>query len=133
MKIMLDTNILISAVLFPDGTAARAYKKANMPPFEPIVCDYIVEELKRKFTQKFPDRISALKSFLSTARLRIVVVPTLETQKPEERLIRDVKDRQILRAAISSNADLLLTGDKDFLEASIENPQIVSVAQFLQM
>lgn len=50
-----------------------------------------------------------------------------------ENLIRDVKDRPILRAALSSNADLFLTGDKDFLESSIEDPRIISVADFLAL
>lgn len=133
MKIMLDTNILISAALFPDGKAASAYKKAIMPPFEPIVCDYIIAELQRKFSQKFPDRITTLESFLAAARLRIVIVPTPNTQKQEERLIRDVKDRPILRAAISSNAELLLTGDKDFLEASVSGLKIIGIPEFLSM
>lgn len=51
MKIMLDTNILISAALFPRGTAAKAYLKAMVPPYEPIICDYVVDELKRKFQE----------------------------------------------------------------------------------
>ena len=33
-----------------------------------------------------------------------------------ETQIRDVNDRPILRAAIEAKADVLLTGDKDFLE-----------------
>ena len=46
-----------------------------------------------------------------------------------ENEIRDVKDRPILRAAIFANADILLTGDKDFLDAraKIEKPKIMSV------
>lgn len=47
MKIMLDTNILISAVLFPHGTVAKALLKALNPPYEPVVCDYVVDELRR--------------------------------------------------------------------------------------
>lgn len=49
MKIMIDTNVIISAALFPNGKAAKAFFKAMMPPYEPIVCDYIVDELHRKF------------------------------------------------------------------------------------
>ncbi len=39
MRIMLDTNILISAALFPNGRAAKAFFKALLPPYEPMVCD----------------------------------------------------------------------------------------------
>lgn len=51
MKIMIDTNVIISAALFPNGNTAKAFFKAMMPPYEPIVCDYIVDELHRKFQE----------------------------------------------------------------------------------
>ena len=61
------------------------------------------------------------------ARLLLIGGGELESR------IRDPKDRPILRAALSSNADLFLSGDKDFLEASIEDPRIISVADFLAL
>ena len=63
MKIMLDTNIIISAALFPHGTAAKAFIKAMMPPYEPIICDYVIDELRRIFREKFPDRLTELEAF----------------------------------------------------------------------
>ena len=61
------------------------------------------------------------------------MVKTPREVMEEELLIRDVKDRPILRAALSSNADFFLTGDKDFLESSVEDPRIISVAEFLSL
>ena len=63
----------------------------------------------------------------------IDVVKTPREVMEEELLIRDVKDRPILRAALSLNADFFLTGDKDFLESSVEDPRIISVAEFLSL
>jgi len=40
MKVMIDTNIIISAALSPNGNAAKAFMKAVLPPYEPVVCDY---------------------------------------------------------------------------------------------
>ena len=40
------------------------------------------------------------------------------------------KDEQNL---LDIGADLLLTGDKDFLDSSVKDPRIISVAQFLEM
>lgn len=54
MKVMIDTNIIISAALSPNGNAAKAFMKAVLPPYEPVVCDYIVDELHR-FFQKFSE------------------------------------------------------------------------------
>ena len=45
---------------------------------------------------------------------------------------RQVNDRPILRAAIEANADVLLTGDKDFLESGLKNPIIMTPAEFLE-
>lgn len=45
MKIMIDTNIVISAVLFPNGKAAQAFYKALLPPYEPLPFDYVIDEL----------------------------------------------------------------------------------------
>ena len=50
-----------------------------------------------------------------------------------EGLIRDRKDRPILRAALDEGADPFLTGDKDFLESAVTDPRILSVAQFLDI
>ena len=57
MRVMLDTNIFISAVLFPRGRTALALQKALNLPYQPVVCDYVIDELHRKFHEKFPDKI----------------------------------------------------------------------------
>jgi predicted nucleic acid-binding protein len=61
----------------------------------------------------------------------VEVVPVPSARHPDEDEIRDVDDRPILRAAIKAKADILLTGDKDFLESSVTNPQIMTAAQFV--
>ncbi len=132
MRIMIDTNVIISAALFPNGKAAKTFFKAMMPPYEPIVCDYIVDELHRKFQEKFPEKQTELEAFLFQALSFIEVVKTPEEKIAEENKVRDVKDRPILRAALDAHADLFLTGDKDFLESSITDPRIISVAEFLE-
>jgi len=133
MKVMIDTNIFISAALFPNGRAAEALLKALIPPYQPITCDYVVNELHRKFQEKFPHRMMELEAFLYTALSVIQVVPTPTELQDAEQKIRDPKDRPILRAALASNADLFLTGDKDFLESPVKDPRIISVASFLEL
>ena len=63
--------------------------------------------------------------------LELVPIPTDEYLLEEN--IRDVKDRPILRAAINAKADILLTGDKDFLESGLTTPKIMTPADFLQL
>lgn len=133
MKVMIDTNIIISAALNPQGTAAKAFIKALTPPYQPVICDYIVDELHRKFREKFPKRMTELEAFLYNALLIIAVVPTPDDELSDEKKIRDIKDRPILRAAQHSHIELLLTGDRDFLESEITDPRIISASDFLYL
>ena len=133
MKVMIDTNILISGALNPNGFVAQSLYKAMVAPYEPVVCDYIVDELHRKFQEKFPDDVVQLEAFLYNALQTIEVVQTPSEEIESEKAIRDIKDRPILRAAQVSNVDYLLTGDKDFLESGIDNPKIVKPSEFMEL
>lgn len=131
MKVLIDTNILISAALRPSGTPYEAYLKAVTFPNRGVVCEQNIDELHRVWNRKFPNRISALEAFLSRALLTLELVPTPESDIEQEKQIRDVKDRPILRAALNADVDVLLTGDKDFLESGLVHPRIMTAAQFL--
>lgn len=132
MRVFLDTNILISASLFPKSTPYFAFVKAVSNPNEAMISDVVVEEMHRVFNRKFPKKLSTLDSFLAMASSILEIVKTPEEAFPEESLVRDQKDRPVLRVAIAHRADVLLTGDKDFLESGIENPKILSPNEFLK-
>ena len=133
MKVMIDTNIIISAALNPSGFVAKSLYKALVFPFEPVVCDYIVDEIHRKFQEKFPKDIIHLEAFLYNALQTIEVIDTPEDESTAEAAIRDAKDRPIIRAAIAGNVDYLLTGDKDFIESSITKPIIINSTDFMKL
>jgi predicted nucleic acid-binding protein len=44
--------------------------------------------------------------------------------------IRDIDDFPVLVAAIESNVDILITGDKDFDEIKIDRPRIMKPRKF---
>ena len=90
MRIMIDTNIFISAALFPKGRVAEALFKAMMPPYQPVVCDYVIDELHRKFQEKFPTRTLEMEAFLYTALRSFEIVKTPEEILESELMIRDV-------------------------------------------
>lgn len=131
MRVLVDTNVLISAALSSKGVPFQAYVKAVSTPNHGLICEQNVDEMKRIFQKKFPAKLPALDEFLSTALLTMELVPIPTDEAETENQIRDVKDRPILRAAIHANADVLLTGDKDFLESGITHPAIMTPAEFL--
>lgn len=131
MKVLIDTNILISAALNSRGTPYQAFIKAVSYPYRGILCEQNINEMRQIFNRKFPQKLDALDSFLMLASLTIEIVPTPIEEHILEEKIRDKNDRPILRAAIHAKADIILTGDKDFLESGIRNPKIMTAADFI--
>ena len=133
MRVLIDTNVLISAALNPNGVPFQAYKKAASYPNRGLICEQNVDELKRIFNKKFPAKLATLDKFLAIALVTLELVSVPDEEIGEELLVRDINDRPILRAAIKAKADILLTVDKDFLEAGIENPRIMTPAEFVEI
>lgn len=133
MRVLIDTNVLISAALNPDGVPFKAYIKAASYPNHGLICDQNVDEMKRIFNKKFQKHLASLDRFLSLALLTLELVPVPTDEIMAEGQIRDLADRPILRAAISAKADILLTGDKDFLESGVTAPKIITPSEFVNM
>ena len=133
MKCIIDTNVLISTSLFPNSVPAQAYYKAVAPPYTAVVCDYSIDELHRVYNRKFKNKLYTLESFLSLLfrTVKIIDTPQEDEAVESEETVRDLNDRPILRAAIKSNVDILITGDRDFLESGLIHPRITKPADFL--
>ncbi len=132
MRVLIDTNVLISAALSGNGVPFQAYVKATSYPNRGLICEQNVDEMKRIFNKKFPQRLAALNQFLSMALLTLELVPTPTDEDVSEMQLRDINDRPILRAAIAAKVDVLVTGDKDFLESGVEKPIIMTPAEYLK-
>lgn len=83
MKIFIDTNILISAALFPGSIPEKAYQKAVSYPNEAVISDMNLEELRRIFNKKFQDKVPLLSMFISilAVSVQIVRVPIRNIRK----------------------------------------------------
>lgn len=132
MRFVLDTNIIISALLFQESKPARAFHTA-IKTGEILYSSSTLAELKDvlwrdKFdpyiTQKERDKF--LSSFLLTAT-PIEINETITA-------CRDPKDNKFLELAVSGQANFIITGDDDLL---ILNPfqeiQIITPANFIRL
>lgn len=131
MRVFLDTNILFSAILFPNSTPDKALQKA-ISLHHAITCDYVLDELRRNIAKKFPNKISYVDSFLLVLSMSIEVVKVSYDINDETIELRDPYDKPVLRAARESKCDVLISGDKDFLESNIKNPKCITAKDFLE-
>lgn len=133
MRVLIDSNVLVSAIYAPNSVPHQAYKKAIESPYQGLICTFSLEELRRVFNRKLPQCIPQLERFLAETIPVVDIVPIPSSVHFDEDKIRDANDRPILRAAISVRADILLTGDKDFLESGLQAPRMMTTAEFLKL
>lgn len=126
---MLDTNVLISALLFP-GARMDSMMDYIFTNHQLVLSSYVVDELKNVVRRKFPGREIAINKLLMMMSFEYVYTPgEIESGLFD---IRDVKDYPVLYTAIIEDVDILVTGDKDFSDIDIEKPEIMSPAKFME-
>ncbi|MFN9176264.1 MAG: putative toxin-antitoxin system toxin component, PIN family [Synechocystis sp.] len=130
--IVVDTNVLISAVLSPNGTAKKAFVKA-IAYFQLIQSQSTYEELVTRLQKKKFDKYISLedrKQFLERVKLDSYFL----TVEVKTMICSDPDDNKFLDLASMGKAIYLLTGDQDLLTLdTYENTRIIQPALFLEM
>jgi putative PIN family toxin of toxin-antitoxin system len=106
MRLVLDTNVIISALLF-DGLPEKLLLSTLGGLHELVLSSYIIAETSRILEDKFevqPTNIKLLQQLLYEGQI-VYFEPFLD-------LVADEPDNRILETAVKGNADYLVTGDK---------------------
>ena len=74
MRIMLDTNVLISALLFP-GTKMDAMMNYIFTNHQLVLSSYVVDELKNVVRRKFPGKEMIINKLLMMMSFEYVYTP----------------------------------------------------------
>lgn len=129
MRIMLDTNVLVSAFIFKSKTINELINKLSNE-HEIVIASYCINELEELIKTKFKVDQKVLDEFLLTFPYDLVYSPN----DVEERLfeIRDENDYIILHTAILENVDIFITGDKDFKDVKVDRLEIMTASEFLE-
>ena len=131
MKVVIDTNILVSAAI-RDGIPEIVIQFiVGRPEFEWIVSQEImteyIEVLQRRKLKLSAEVQQEWIDLLQTVTRLIEV--NIEVDFP-----RDRKDAKFLACAIAANTDFLITGDRDFEDVQmLENTTILSVRDFKKL
>lgn len=130
MRIILDTNTLVSALLIRQSVPRQAFDKA-MQQGEILLSAATLEELNTVLGR------DKFKKYITDAE-RILFVQTLLSQsvllETEEhiRACRDPKDNKFLDLAVTGKADYLVSGDDDLLILNpFENTKILTPREFV--
>jgi putative PIN family toxin of toxin-antitoxin system len=119
---MVDTNIIISAGLFPNSIVGNIFMHI-MKNHELILSHYTLNELKIVFKKKFSNRIEYINKFLNGLKYELIDIKIINYEEYPE--VRDIDDIPVLAYAIESKVEILITGDKDFDGINLEKLQIL--------
>ena len=128
MKVVFDTNIFISAFVIQGSQAEKAVLKIIEGKDVLLLSKGILDELLSILSTKF----SRDKEEIS--RVAVILSEVAEWVEPSEKIkvLNDGPDNRILECAVSGNADVIVTGDKELLRLrGYEKTKIISLKEYL--
>lgn len=130
MKVVYDTNIFISALIFPGEKPVKAFNLILEGAIFVCSSPAILHELWRILKEKFGWDEVRLMDLLH------LLGDTLIITKPRIRLkvaVHDA-DNRVLECALDSGAEYIVTGDRHLLDlGSYQNVKIVKLSDFLDL
>jgi len=130
MRVVIDTNILVSAAIAGRKPASVITWVINQPDYEWVVSEEILAEYQEVLSRRKLKLTDVQKErWLNLIQGSTTLIDvSIEIDFP-----RDQKDAKFIACALSANADFLITGDRDFTEVqSLENTLIISVSMFAE-
>ncbi len=132
IRAVLDTNVLISALLFP-GLPSRLVAAWQEPAFLPVVSPPILDEYLRALAYpKFKLTAEEISGLLEESFLPFI--KTIHAKGTSFTLPSDPDDAKFIECALAADAPWIVSGDADLLQmGSVQAVQIVTVRHFLNL
>jgi len=134
VKVVIDTNVLVSAVISKDSSPADVVRLAILGEIENYTSEDILAEVERilnsekvlqRIRREHKDDIIRIYRLIS-----IKVSPKIRVNVIE----RDPSDNKFLEAALEAKADFIITGDHHLLELrEFRGVKILSPSDFLKL
>jgi putative PIN family toxin of toxin-antitoxin system len=128
VKVVFDTNILVSALVFPGGRGEAALQRILEERDELVLSKPILDELLGILSRKFArdaEELARIAVFITD--FGILVRPRLRF-----RVVKDEPDNRVLECAVAGHAEAIVTGDQALLELrEFRGVRIISLREYL--
>jgi putative PIN family toxin of toxin-antitoxin system len=131
MKLVLDTNIFISGLLFPKSSAGKLVKLCLNEKFELCLSESMIQEIERvlfypKIRKCFKLSDAEIENYCSLLKFNSHF---FDTKSIKAKVPKDKNDDHILATFLASGAQYLITGDDDLLSLK-QTYRIISLRDF---
>jgi putative PIN family toxin of toxin-antitoxin system len=133
MRVILDTNILLSALLSPLGLPAKLLDAWERKAFTLVACETLIAEFRGVASRPF------FKARLRNSAVELLAAGIRDfsffcNDLPNGPVAPDPKDSYLLAMAEASQADFLVSGDKELLSLqSHKNTRIITPAAMIEL
>jgi uncharacterized protein len=128
VKVVFDTNILVSALVFPGGRGEAALQRIIEDQDELILSKPILDELLGILARKFARDAEEL----SRVAVFISALATFVSPRRRLRVVNDDPDNRVLECALTGRAQAIVTGDHVLLALeSFRGVRLLSLREYL--
>jgi len=131
MKVLLDTNVVLSGIFFPSGIPRKVLVAWEQGKFDLIISPEIFDEYNqtvREFRGKVPP--------IDIDRMLDLILLNSQVCRPEplsQAVCDDADDDMFIACAISSDVKIIVSGDKHLLDVSgYQNIEVLKPRAFLE-
>jgi putative PIN family toxin of toxin-antitoxin system len=130
LRLVLDTNVLVSAALKPEGFERTTFLLATTKPARLYITPSILEEYREVLTRpELKIRKGLRRQLLRFIRNRSYsVIPSLNL-----RVASDSGDDKFIECADVARADYLITGNKRHFAKFWKQTKIITVREFVEI
>jgi putative PIN family toxin of toxin-antitoxin system len=115
--VLIDTNILVSGLVFSRGNEHRILKLAEEGTITLVLPEFVLQEAREVLNRRFPGHAAFLDVFLARAEHTMVPWKRIEPDISQHQgAVRDAKDAAVVTAAILTKPNFAVTGDKTLRE-----------------
>jgi putative PIN family toxin of toxin-antitoxin system len=136
LKAVLDTNVLVSALIVEYGNPAQIIVRAHAEKFSLLLSEDILKETRvalhyKHIQKRFHPTDQAIEEFLARLRVSCALVPV---QHVENIVTNDPPDNLVLACAVEGKADYLVSGNLHLLDLEQHRGvKIVTPTRFLEI
>jgi putative PIN family toxin of toxin-antitoxin system len=128
LRIVLDTNVLVSGLAYPGSVPGRVVAAWRQGTLEVVLSHYILNELARVLP-RLPRIRMTLTEIRDLVDSLLFLADVVEPEGFQDANLRDPADQPVLLTLLAAKADYLVTGDKDLLALADQYP-ILTPAEF---
>jgi len=133
LRIVLDTHVLLSGIAYPASVPGKIMAAWRHGSVDVLLSAYILDELRRvlpRLAHRHGLTSAEIEDLVDALSIQAEVIEPLPGAEPD---LRDADDQPVLGTLLAalktSDADYLITGDKDLL-AIAERYPIVTPSKF---